>query len=349
MKDLIKFNKTTREWHLPFVAGLCVGIPVLLGWYFGNLGAGKLASLAGLGILYMQSDKLNERMALLMTCSFGILTSFSLGLFFSFHPAVAAAFIALYGFCVHYSLYHLGLTRPPGNFFFIMIASFAVCTPFDPASIPVKIGYVGMGAILTCGLGLVYSILTLRKSTVADHHIPLKKAHINLTESLVFGAFLGLSLGVAFLLELQNPYWVPVSCAAVMQGSDIHKVSVRGLQRIVGTLAGLGITWVVFTCNPTPLFIVIGITVLQVIVEFLVVRNYAVAVIFLTILTIFLAESGDQLSEQTNSLFLSRFIDIALGSCIGIVGGRLLYNKRMNSYTRISIRKTRELVRRKQS
>jgi hypothetical protein len=71
MNSFLKFNKTGRQWHLPIVAGLTVGVPMILGWCIDNIEAGKLASLAGLSILYIQSDKLAERMILLMTCCFG--------------------------------------------------------------------------------------------------------------------------------------------------------------------------------------------------------------------------------------------------------------------------------------
>lgn len=155
MQSLFTFNKTTRKWHLPVVAGLSVGIPMLLGWYLNNIEAGKLASLAGLSILYLQSDKLAERMILLMTCCFGLMVSYSVGLFFSFNHVIAPIALGLLSFGVHYSLHKLQLTRPPGNFFFIMLASTAICTPFHAESIPAKIGYVAMGTFLTCGLGLV--------------------------------------------------------------------------------------------------------------------------------------------------------------------------------------------------
>lgn len=73
MKEYLTFNKTTRKWHLPIVAGLTVGIPVLLGWYLDHIEAGKLASLAGLAILYIQSNRLDQRMIIFMTCCFGIM------------------------------------------------------------------------------------------------------------------------------------------------------------------------------------------------------------------------------------------------------------------------------------
>jgi uncharacterized membrane protein YgaE (UPF0421/DUF939 family) len=339
MDSFFTLNKTTRKWHLPVAAGLTVGVPMILGWYIDNIEAGKLASLAGLSILYIQSDRLGERMILLMACCFGIMVSYSVGLLFSFNHIIAPIALGLLSFGVHYSLHKLQLTKPPGNFFFIMLASTAICTPFDASSIPTKIGYVAIGAILTCGIGLVYSLLTLKNTSATSTRIHHKGNYTNIVESLIFGLFMCLSLTVAFVLKFENPYWIPISCVAVMQGSSSKHTWTRGIQRMAGTLIGLGLTWLIAYTNPTPLFMVISITLLQTIVEFLVVRNYAIATIFITILTIFLAESGHQLSQNTDKVFLARLFDISIGSVIGIIGGWILYHEKVHYYTILQLKK----------
>jgi len=42
-----------------------------------------------------------------------------------------------------------------------------------------------------------------------------------------------------------------MSCLAVMQGNSTRHIGLRATQRIVGTLAGLGITWVIAFGNPS--------------------------------------------------------------------------------------------------
>jgi len=327
------------------VAGLTVGVPMILGWCIDNIEAGKLASLAGLSILYIQSDKLAERMILLMTCCFGIMVSYTIGLFFSFSPVVAPIALGSLSFGVHYSLHRLQLTRPPGNFFFIMLASTAICTPFQPERLPEKIGYVAIGTILTCGIGLVYSLLTLKEGNETENKIPNKSGYTNIVESLIFGLVMAVALAVAFALDIDNPYWIPISCLAVMQGSSSKHTWLRGTQRIIGTLVGLGITWLIASGHPTPFFMVISITLLQIIVEFLVVRNYGIAVIFITILTIFLSESGRQLTQDTNGIFFARMIDIIIGSVIGIIGGWILFHEKVHFYMTLQLKKSKVLIR----
>lgn len=348
IRQLFEFRKTDRKWHLAVLAGLCVGLPVLAGYFTGNMADGKLASMAGLVILYIQSQHIASRMATLMACSFGILVSFTVGAVFSFHPVVAAVVLGLYAFTVHLSLYYLKMVRPPGNFFFIMVASVAICMPHNLQHVPQQIGLLGIGTMLSCTLGLIYSLLTLRKTSGAHETITVNKnQYINLIESVTFGLFVGTSLLIAHLLELENPYWVPTSCAAVMQGASTTHVWQRSIQRISGTFLGLILTWFILSLEPSLFTICLSIIGLQIMVEMLIARNYTIAVIFITILTIFLAESGQTLTTTPYFLIKARFFDILTGSIIGAIGGWILYNEKLQFLAARQIRKTKIRIARK--
>jgi hypothetical protein len=341
LNTFFKVNKSSRQWHLPIVAGISVGIPMIFGWYINNMQAGQLMSLAGLSILYIQSNKLAERMIILMTCCFGFITAYTIGLFFSFSPIIAPIMFGLLSFGVHFSLYRLRLTRPPGNFFFIMLASSAFCTPFQLESIPDKIGFLAIGSILTCGLAFIYSILTLKNTRDNNIQLPTKSKYTNIVESLIFGFVMAISLVVAFALDIEKPYWIPISCLAVMQGGSSSHIWLRAIQRIIGTLVGLGLTWLIVSANPTPLMMVVSITILQIIIEFLVVRNYGITVVFITVLTIFLSESGGELTQNTNQVFAARLLDIVIGSSIGMIGGWFLFNEKIHYQTTLKLRKSK--------
>ncbi|RZK38729.1 MAG: FUSC family protein, partial [Hymenobacter sp.] len=143
-----------------------------------------------------------------------------------------------------------------------------------------------------------------------------------------------------------TPYWVPVSCMAVMQGVSTVHVWQRGVQRVLGTLVGLGLAWAILQVQPTLLSIGLAIVGLQIMVEVFIVRNYAVAVVFLTVLTIFLAESDATLLHNPNGLLLARGVDIGLGSALGAVGGWVLYHERLHALTARRLRWARMRLRR---
>ena len=346
LKQVLKFNKTDRAWHLPIIAGVCVGTPLLIGFLIDDIAAGKLASIGALVILYCQSNNLVSRMMNLMVCGFGFILSFTIGAVFSFSGWVVPVILALYTFAVHYSLHGLKLSRPPGNFFFIMIASIGISSVHTPASIINSIGNFSFGVMLACVIGLLYSSLVLRGAGKTPDSVDLQKnEYVNTTESFIFGAVVGVSLLVAMLLKLENPYWVPTSCMAVMQGATTKHIWTRAAQRVLGTFIGLGLPWLFLQSNITTLEICICILLLQIVVEFLVVRNYGLAAVFITTLTILLAEPNASLVESPNHLILARFFDILIGSIIGAIGGWILYHDSIHFFAKKNIKKVQSLLR----
>lgn len=343
--QLFKFNKADRAWHLPVVAGFCVAIPLFLGLLYNDIAAGKTASIGALVILYIQSEKLVNRMMILMVCGFGFILSFSIGVIFSFNEWLTPLILALFTFGVHYSLNRLKLSRPPGSFFFVMVASIAISLPHNPTGVATDIGNFSIGVMIACMIALFYSILVLPKISNKPEVVVLQKnAYINMTESIIFGLVIGLALLIAILLKLENPYWVPISCMAVMQGVNTKHIWMRAAQRVLGTFIGLGLTWFILQMNITALGICICILLLQMIVEFLVVRNYGIAVVFISMLAIFLVETNMNLMGNSTRLIVIRFFDILIGSIIGAASGWLLHHEGIHFFTKRQLLKTKVIM-----
>jgi uncharacterized membrane protein YccC len=70
------------------------------------------------------------------------------------------------------------------------------------------------------------------------------------------------------------------------------------------------------------------IVVLSFLIELLVIRNYGFAVIFITPLTIILAEATSA-SLDIDWVILLRMIDVVLGSTVGYLGGWLLHQQHL--------------------
>lgn len=341
---LFELKKSERLWHIPVLASLCVGIPLLVGNYFGHLEYSILASTGGLVILYLPSTSLANRMLTLLACSFGFIFSFAVGISFSFNPILSSVVLGLYTLFVHWVSKYFAM-KPPGNFFFIMLLCVASTLPFDLASIPTRIGLLAMGTIFTCVLAFFYSLMMIKKSQGGSELIYVKKnVFANLIESAIVGTFIGGSFLVGHLLKLENPYWVPISCLAVMQGVSTRHIWQRSLHRILGTFIGLGLTWLLISQNLTALGICVSILVLQFIIEMLVVRHYGLAVVFITPMTIFLAEAGSAMTADPNVLVYARFLDIVLGSLIGAVGGWVLHHEQIRHKAERQLRKTRVAI-----
>lgn len=346
IKSFLVLKNNKRSWHIPLLAALCVAIPLFIGLFFDNLPLGLSASLGGLVILYYQpSLSLGSRMLTLSVCSFGFSLSLAIGLGFSFNPYISAVVLGFFAMGINWVTTYFK-TKPPGNFFFIMIASMASCQPFHLELIPQKIGFIFLGTMLACFLALCHGMLALKKQQNTEVlAIHIKKAQfVSLIDSVVIGAFISISLLIGQFFEMQNPYWIPISCLAILQGVSRHHVWERMIHRIVGTFIGIGLCWIILLISDTPLSICISIFVLLYITEVLIIKNYALAIIFITPMTILLAEIGTSFTANTAIIVPARFLDITIGSILGAIGGWIIYNKRFKNKAVQQLRKTRIVI-----
>ena len=73
------------------------------------------------------------------------------------------------------------------------------------------------------------------------------------------------------------------------------------------------------------------IIILQFIVEYLVPRNYGIAMIFITPLTIFLSEAGTLFTKSPFLFAEGRLFNTIIGSLIGIIGGYVVYHENLEN------------------
>ena len=61
----------------------------------------------------------------------------------------------------------------------------------------------------------------------------------SLLDALHYAAILFLAAYLSQSLHLVNAYWMTFTCAAILQGENLHSVMQRNVQRILGTSLGL--------------------------------------------------------------------------------------------------------------
>ncbi|WHF52846.1 FUSC family protein [Chryseobacterium gotjawalense] len=341
VKSLVEIKKTERLWHFPFLAGICVGVCLFIGWYFQKPAYGNLASIGALVILYFTQAPLAKRMIHLCVCAFGFTLSFALGSVLSFNPYVSAAALGLIAFLAHLISTYFDIP-PPGNFFFIMIGAVAISLPFEFESIPVRVGLVSMGAMLSVCLAFFYSVFIAKKAEAPKaRRVLKKKRYTGIVESLILAVAMFSALLTANILEMKSAYWIPVSALAIMQGKDLLHTRQRNLHRIIGTFIGMGVTWIILILEPKGLALVLIIAGLQFVIELIVVRNYGLAVIFITPLTIFLAENSSGAMINVNELMGARILDTVIGSLIGLAAGWFLHHHTLIATIEKKIRGTK--------
>lgn len=328
LRHLVAFQPSDRHWQMPVAAAAASGLPLLIGAWSDHLDYGLVASLGGLVFLYLPNTPLHHRMALLMACAFGMSASYALGVMSHFSPPLMVPVLTFIAVLVTLvcRFYAIG---PPGSLFFVMAASIGAFSPVQGPQIPLQVGLITMGTVLACLIAFFYSLVILRLQAPQPVARPPRATFdFVVFDSVVIGLFVGISLALAQLLQLQRPYWVPVSCLAVIQGMSLRAVWNRQVQRIAGTGIGLLLAWSLLTLPLGSWGVSLLMIALTFVIETLVVRHYGLAVIFITPLTILLAEAAHLGNGLSGAIVQARFFDTVLGCVVGLAGGICLHSPR---------------------
>ena len=132
------------------------------------------------------------------------------------------------------------------------------------------------------------------------------------------GIAVGLAGFVASALGIEHAYWAMSSAVLVLhQGFDWVRTLQRGFERMVGTWVGLVLAGVVLTLHPDGLWLVLIVATLQFTIEMLIVRNYALAAVFITPLALTIA-SGGQPVDDVGGLLFARGMDTLIGCVLAL-------------------------------
>jgi len=167
-----------------------------------------LGAVAGLSFLYLPAAGLHHRIAVIMACAFGMVSSYALGLASHFVPGAAVLVVACLAaaallFCKAQAVV------PPGPIFMVMAAAIAAFSPAQDAVAAVQnLGYFVLGCIWACAVAVTYSAYMLRHRVPA-HELPpsLGDLEVALVDAVLTGFFVGASLVVAALLALEKAHW----------------------------------------------------------------------------------------------------------------------------------------------
>lgn len=337
LRTLGRVNRSDRPWEMPISAALASGLPLFIGIAAGEPGLGLVAALGGQVFLYLPPTRLSHRMAWLMACGFGMSGSYALGILSHGFPALALPLLVVITMVVM-MICRFYAVPPPGSLFFVMAAAIGAFSPVTGRAALAQVGAFTLGSVLALAIAFVYSLhIVSRRGVPQPTPKPEPEFDFVVLDSLVIGAFVGLSLLVAMLLHVDRPYWVPVSCLAVIQGASLRAVWTRQLHRIVGTTVGL-LLFLAVAKLPLNLWAIAGlITALTFIIETLVVRHYALATVFITPLAILLAEAAYLPQLPPEGIVQARWVDTVIGCLVGLVGGACLHSPRFRGAVRAGL------------
>lgn len=327
-RQLAQLNRSDRPWEMPVAAALAIGLPIFIGVAQDELGLGLAASLGGLVFLYLPPTRLSHRVAWLMACAFGMTGSHALGLLGHLWPSLVVPILTIITILVM-MICRFYAVPPPGGLFFVMAAAIGAYSPVHGREALLQVGAVALGALLALAIAFIYSLYILSRRRVLAVPQLLPDFNVVVVESVVIGVFVGLSLLAAHALQLQRPYWVPVSCLAIIQGASLRAAWSRQLHRSLGTALGLLVFWGIAHVPLGPWGVASVLTVLALLIETLVVRHYGLATVFITPMAILLTEAAQTSAIDPQALMYARLADTMLGAFIGVVGAACLHSPRI--------------------
>ncbi|TVT62958.1 FUSC family protein [Amycolatopsis rhizosphaerae] len=211
---------------------------------------------------------------------------------------------------------------PPGGLMFVFAVATMSVLPGTWTGVAAQTGVAALGAAVAWATGLagwLFSRSGHQKPTAwrAGVRAALRRS------SHEFGRAAKVGLGVfaaglaAQLLHLGHPYWTMIAAAAVLQSTHLRHTVHRTVQRVLGTLAGAVIAALLLAAA-LPLPVKLACVVIALLgAELTVIRNYALAMLFVTPLTLLL---GSLLAQGSAFGTASdRVLDTALGAVIGLV------------------------------
>lgn len=288
------------------------------------------ASFGALGIITFNYYKpLPRKYLIKYLFSIGIFMASSnlLGMFASHFRWTAPIVVGLVAFFGRF-LFRVYKIEKPGPYFSVMFVSIGVSSNLKFSQIPLMTLFFMIGVLIAVIIALIFSLFDKRATTVDTQQAGFKERITAdpsvIIDSYFYGAILFFATYLSFSLKLYNPYWLVVSCAAILQGNNFKDVFSRNFQRIIGTIIGLIIAAIMLDIHWSTLNQMFVISILYMIVDFFKKKNYTVLLIFSTPMALMLSNLVHH--QYISTLIQYRFISILLGSLSGLISAWLITN-----------------------
>lgn len=208
----------------------------------------------------------------------------------------------------------------PGGAVFPLFAIAAVASAPPAASVPVATSVAAAAAGCSVLLGLAGHWLGERHAPSAPTGVPPARERFTRGQfAAEFGRYAGASLvaGVMGLASgLPFPYWAQVAAVVPLSAPARFSQVERGLHRVVGSTLGIITTAFLLSFPMLEWQFVVWVVILQFIAELYVLRNYALALVFITPLALLMVQMAHP--QPIGPMLTARVVETAIGVGVGI-------------------------------
>ena len=316
-----------RRWPLALQAALCIGIPIAVMTLLGQPALGYIAASGAFTVLYAGSAPAVDRARVLPVVAAGLVLSAVCGVLVAGNAWLVSAGVVIVAVASAALAFGFRL-GPPGPLFFVLV--FGLSAHVVAVSEVSPLVYV---AALTAGCVLSYAVaLTplLSARTRMTSGRPLRtllpgpaldadSRVLLLRVSIV--SIVGVLLG--FVVDPARTYWIVGSAVAVIGVAAARRAALeRGLHRMLGTVVGAGVYALLALLHPSGLWLALLLAALQFAIELVVVRHYALALVFITPLVLLLTGAA---TGEIGAMDVAgeRIVDTLVGAVLGAASGLL--------------------------
>lgn len=328
LAELVTIRAAPVRWPLALGSALSIAAPIVVFAAFGHESLGLMAGTGALLAIYLGARSRHERARALPVLGAGLVLASALGAVAA--PSLAATTVVLFVVTTLASVLVYGYgVGPPGAIFFVLNCGVAghLAAPQDRGGAGVETWMVPALTALGCLIAYVVTLSPLllpgrrrydrdTRSSGLAWTFSVEEADLRVVARVVAGT--ALAILVTLPLGLSHVYWVLLTVVGVLQ-AGIHRrvTAVRGAHRVIGTIVGLGLFAVIWQVEPRGLWLALVIGALQFGTEMVVVRNYGVALVLITPLSLMIASHG---TADRDGLALERLGDTLIGAaCAGLV------------------------------
>lgn len=315
------------RWPLALQAAIGIAAPIAVSTVLGQAPLGYIAASGAFTVLYAGSAPVVDRARVLPIIAVSLILSAALGILVAGNTLVVSIGVVVVA-TVSAALAFGFRLGPPGPLFFVLVyglsAHVVASGTIDP--------FVYLAA-LTGGCLFSYLVALAPLALPRIRRIrarPLREILPGpawnadsrmLLLRVVIVAIVGVLLGL--VIDPDRTYWIVGSAVAVIGVAAARRAAFqRGLHRMLGTVVGAGLYILLALLHPAGIWLALLLGLLQFSIELVVVRHYALALVFITPLVLLLTGAA---TGSIGSLDVAgeRIVDTIVGAVLGAASGVL--------------------------
>lgn len=315
------------RWPLATQAALGIALPIAIMTLLGQAPLGYIAASGAFTVLYAGSAAVVDRARILPLVGLALVVCAALGILVAGNALVVGIGVVVVA-TVSAALAFAFRLGPPGPLFFVLVYGLSAHVVGTGAIDPlIYLAALAGGCVFSYLIALTPLALGRIRSIPARplrELLPgpaLTSASRMLLLRVVIVSIVGVLLGL--VVDPERTYWIVGSAVAVIGVAAARRAAFqRGLHRMLGTVVGAGIYILLALLHPAGIWLALLLGALQFSIELVVVRHYALALVFITPLVLLLTGAA---TGSIGSLDVAgeRIVDTLVGAVLGAASGVL--------------------------